>query len=919
MAQQPVANESAPLLPHETLQPIMEQQVEGRDHSTSSISPSSNIPIQPSNGDSTLSCSTSSGSSTIVQSEDQDESMPLLLSTSQNSTVGQQHEGREPNPHPTLNSPRVVDESIQPSSSGHMDLCTEQQHEHGPSPLPSPGELSPDIQHSVRDHSTSNIVAQQVDFKRQHCPFSLSVPKHSSIMLRRNAQAESSSAARASTSQETLQNLNPRRVKELIRTLGFDDQCSEFFYKLVIATAPFHNTESLPTPPAPEESNPQADALREALGGLTFPTQSPPATTAAKGARGGNSTDNPTGNLLFDANKAENHGSHPIEERSDSPPLLWSTAAVEESLDPNAEDPTYYTVAEFVNTIIEKNIQVESVTDEDWWIEDVRVAILNRLENDISEGVPIVEGDGDEVAATEKETTEQIKAKEHISKSDLTTKAKSNKVVETEEEASKAVQDKKVTSKEDLQRWEEQGPAGWLKREDGTAMNEEEIDEECARWDEMVKEARNKKEAGKAAALLGNNVDPKDQGFWEFMRSSKHKEQTKGSIPTHGQDEEASVSTHDQDEKGSQKKSKKGSRKNKNKNRKAKKNALKGANLEDVSEEEYDTESFPGFLDLPTQARKKVLGFVLLVHQELVPFHYVKDNIVKDVGMRKKPELNILLALCSSKDKKIKKCLDDAKNILYRDNTFSIRKPNDLIMFLGTIGGDNVARMKLGKNLLLSDGFFHKKPQYTLEMKWLARWGKDVLFAMKGHNIFRSDIAAENSEEDLTCEPTDIEKALKSMVQVLKDESKRDEMLKENSGGSGDSPTRLQSLDLGEESDSLAEPIKTMGLAADDSEVTASDGAKISETVSATDAPQKPVESMSEKKKRKALERGETVKDEDEAGAYGELFLKAVTAQDEDDEEEILSQESGVYTPSVYSEHGKQPISTANCSIDMIR
>ena len=854
-----------------------------------------------------------------MQNEDQDESMPLLLPASQNSTLGQQHEGREPDPHPTLNSPRVVDESTQPSISGHMHLRTEQQYEHDPSPLPSPGELSPDIQHSVRDHSASDIVAQQVDFKQPHRPFSLSVPMQSSIMLRRNAQAESSSAAHGSTSQETLQNLNPRRVKELISTLGFDDQRSEMFYKLVIATAPFHNTESLPTPPAPEEGNPRADALREALGGLTFPPQPPPATTAAEGARGGNSTDNPTGNLLFDADAAENLGSHPIEERSDSPPLLWSTAAVEESLDPDAEDPTYYTVAEFINTIIEKNIQVESVTDEDWWIEDVRVAILNRLKNDISEGVPIVEGDGDEVAATEKETTEQIKAKKHISKSGLPTKTYSNKVVETEEEAPEAVQPTRNTSKTDLQRWEEQGPAGWLKRVDGTDMNEEEVDEECARWDAMVREARDKKEAGKGAALLGSDVDPKDQGFWEFMRSSKQKEQTKGSISTHGPDEKASVSTHDQDEKASQKKSKKGSRKNKNKNRKAKKNALKGANLEDVSEEEYDTESFPSFLDLPTQARKMVLGFVLVVHQELVPFHYVKDNIVKDVGLRKKPELNILLALCSSHDKKIKKCLDDAKNILYRDNTFSIRKPNDLIMFLGTIGGDNVARMKLGKNLLLSEGFFHKKRQYTLEMNWLARWGKDLLFAMKGHNIFRSDIAAENLEENLTCEPTDIEKTLKSMVQVMKHKSKMDEMRKENSGGSGDSPTRLQSLDLGQESDSLAEQIKTMGLAADDSEVTASNGAKMSETVSATDAPQKPVESMSGKKKRKALEKGESVKDEDEAGAYGELFLKAVTAQDEDDEEDILSQESGVYTPSVYSEHGKQPISTANCSIDMIR
>ena len=242
----------------------------------------------------------------------------------------------------------------------------------------------------------------------------------------------------------------------------------------------------------------------------------------------------------------------------------------------------------------------------------MRVAILNRLKNDISKGVPIVEGKG-------------------------------NEVVETEE-ATEEVQPKKVTSKTDLQRWGEQGSAGWSKREDGTDLNEEEVNEEYARWDATVKEARDKRKAEKATTLLGENVDP-NEGFWEF----------------------------------------------------------------------------------------------------------------------------------------------------------------------------------------------------------------------------------------------------------------------------GDRPMRLQSLDLGDESDSLAEQIKTIGLAADDSEVTASNNAKTLETVSKTDASQKPEESMCEQKKRKAPEIRHTVKDGDEAGAYGELFLKAITAQD------ILSQESGSYTSSVYSEHGKQLIFTARCSIDMTR
>ncbi|KAL9070197.1 MAG: hypothetical protein Q9161_005031 [Pseudevernia consocians] len=710
-------------------------------------------------------------------------------------------------------------------------------------------------------------------------------------MLRRNAHTESASTGRRSTSQESMQNVNPKRVKQLINDLGFDDQRSEMLYKLVIATAAFHNTETIPTSPAPEE-NANADAVREALGSLMFapksasPLGSPTATTSEEDFLAGNSTDILTRTLLFDANAAENLGSCPLEPRFDSPPLIWSTAAAEESLDPNAEDPTYFTIAEFINTIVEEGLEVESVTDQDWWIEEVRVAILNHLKHDASAEDISAEEDSNGVVVTEEEATEE----------------NFNEVVVTKEEATEQVKAREDTSKSDLQRWKEQGPDGWLKRHDGTDMNEEEIGEECDRWDAMVRTAKSEKEAEEPAPWLGNNLDLKDKDFWKFVRSSKQKEPTQDSISTQGQDEKASVSTHDQDQKGSQRKKKKGSKKKKNKNRKAKKNALKGGNPEDMSEEVRDIETFPDFLDLPTQVRNKVLGFVLVVHQELVPYHYVNGKVVKNVGLREKPELNILLALCSSKDKKIKKCLDDAKNILYRDNIFSIRKPNDLIIFLGTIGGDNVARMKMGKNLLLTDTFFDKRRQCVLEMKWLARWGKDLLFAMKGHSIVRSDIVADSLEDDLTCEPTDIEKALKSMVEVMKDEGKTYEMLKENGNGNGSvsSPMRLQSLDLGEKFELLAEQIKNMGLAIGDGKVTKFDTAQMPEM----DAPEEAVESMSEKWKRKAREAGRNMQEEDEVNGYGELFLKVVISLEEEDEEDILSQDSGFYTPSVYSEHG---------------
>ena len=328
MAQQPATNESIPLSAPIPLQPTLEQQVEGRDVRTISISPSSDTVIQPGFENGFLSSSASSSSSTMMQLGHEDESTPLLLSASQHFTVEPQQEGRDPNTRAILHFLRVEDESTQPFFSGPVQSGTEQQYEHSPSSPSTSGEFSPSFQHSVGDNSVSNYFAQQA--KR---PFSLSDPMQSSMMIRRNTHAESASTDRSSTSQESMQNLDPNRLKRLISLLGFDDQLSEMFYKLVIATAPFHNNESLLTSPVHEESNAKADALREALGSLMFPPKSPGSptlTTTEEDSLAGNSTDNPTGKLLFDASAAENLGSCPIEPRLDSPRLA-STSLVHRS------------------------------------------------------------------------------------------------------------------------------------------------------------------------------------------------------------------------------------------------------------------------------------------------------------------------------------------------------------------------------------------------------------------------------------------------------------------------------------------------------------------------------------------------------------------------------------------------------------
>ena len=601
MAQQLAANESTSLASPEALHPIMEQQVEGRDHDGMiSLSPSSNIITQPSAENATLVSSIASGTRALMQVKHEDGNIPLLHSTSPKSTMEQ---GRESAPRAVSTSPRVENDSTEALLSGPVYSATEQQHTPIPSALPSSGEPSPNNQHSVRVHSSSNIIAQQAEKKpQQYRRLSLSVLSQSSIMIRRNAHAaaESASAGCTSTSQESVQNLNPQRVRQLISTLGLDDDRSEFIFKLVITTAPFYNPEPESASPAPEESNPQAEALRETLGKLMFAPKSP---TAEEGpvADADNSTANPTGNLLFDANAAENLGSRQLEPRSDSPPLLWSTAAVEEPLDPNAEDPTYFTIAEFVNTIIEKSIQVESVTEEDWQIEELRVAILERLNDNILEERLIAPGGSNGVSVSRQELAEEVHAKEDATKSNLkaeggsngmpltkektaeeanrkegtfkvalTAKGDLNEVPVTEKptgqanpkkdasksahtakggstkvsatmKATKQVSSREDTSTADLQRWKDQSPDGWLKRDDGTDMNGDEIEDECARWDAMVKKARSEKAMKMASALLGGEA--------------------------------------------SQKKNKKGSRKNKNKNSKAKKNASKAGDAQNEPED----------------------------------------------------------------------------------------------------------------------------------------------------------------------------------------------------------------------------------------------------------------------------------------------------------------------------------------------
>ena len=81
-------------------------------------------------------------------------------------------------------------------------------------------------------------------------------------------------------------------------------------------------------------------------------------------------------------------------------------------------------------------------------------------------------------------------------------------------------------------------------------------------------------------------------------------------------------------------------------------------------------EDFPRFLEMPQQAMTAFMCAVLRVAgEELVPYHYVAGKVIKNLdgtrrGLRKKPQMEVLVALSAVHHKKVRKALDAARNVL---------------------------------------------------------------------------------------------------------------------------------------------------------------------------------------------------------------------------------------------------------------
>ena len=81
-------------------------------------------------------------------------------------------------------------------------------------------------------------------------------------------------------------------------------------------------------------------------------------------------------------------------------------------------------------------------------------------------------------------------------------------------------------------------------------------------------------------------------------------------------------------------------------------------------------ENFRRFLEMPQQALTVFMRTVLKVPgEELVPYHYVAGKVIKNPdgtrrGLRKKPQMEVLVALSAVHHKSVRKALDAARNVL---------------------------------------------------------------------------------------------------------------------------------------------------------------------------------------------------------------------------------------------------------------
>lgn len=137
---------------------------------------------------------------------------------------------------------------------------------------------------------------------------------------------------------------------------------------------------------------------------------------------------------------------------------------------------------------------------------------------------------------------------------------------------------------------------------------------------------------------------------------------------------------------------------------------------------------------LPAKIIRHIFAHLLVPAGVITPYRYYADPVLRSImpatGPLGKPDLNVMIAFCSTKNPASVAVAEEARNVLYQQTTFLFRAPADFMHFVSAIGLENVARLRFDKNILFSRDFFLRADPN--EVDWLCTIGAAVVGKMLG-------------------------------------------------------------------------------------------------------------------------------------------------------------------------------------------
>ncbi|MCJ1358252.1 MAG: hypothetical protein MMC33_008251 [Icmadophila ericetorum] len=152
---------------------------------------------------------------------------------------------------------------------------------------------------------------------------------------------------------------------------------------------------------------------------------------------------------------------------------------------------------------------------------------------------------------------------------------------------------------------------------------------------------------------------------------------------------------------------------------------------------------------LPDDVRGKLFGYCLVVPDAVVPYHYNKDSRLDALaGSPARPNVNLLKALCIKLDFKCVFMLDQARSILYGQNTFHFFRSKDLMFFASALGRENLQRLIVARdsrsNISLDENIWTMGVGIDNEEEgeW---WQEGTHYEEVGHNLVHQGVLSEEA------------------------------------------------------------------------------------------------------------------------------------------------------------------------------